>query len=655
MRLPASRALLLLMAMVGGTLVNASLRAENTLNSFELVQTQDNQLEVVVDSDKTPEFQTQQQNGTVSITLKNTKLSDKQLKHGMPVILDNKAQYIGRAVPGPNGQVKIVLPNVPTDQLKINVRHKNTTAQRRPAPPVALQAPAAQPERPTSSQNAPRQGLAVLPTPPVPKSNGWGFTLPVMPELQAPTPGNTPYRLTYQRRRHAQRRHYTQAPTWTTRQAAPARAATPQRPTRHRGPVHLATQPTKPAMAPQQPTAKAAPTEATAMLATAAATPKGPVVPSPVGQPYQYHAHGPVAREAVLAFALADLAPRSNHQKRLFAEPSRRQLWTNRFAQISPLLTAAVPLLSLASLPVAARANNEALIRQLASPDGPIKVAKTAVNPLQEILRGMGIDGPWTAWLPWVFAALVGAGLLGVLVMVGRAFFKGANKARQDTMIGLPSANSPASQVPGAGLPAEADPQSFEDASAEFWSEPQETWEPYQATPSVQPDVVYTPAPVSPVVYPEPTITPLQQQPYAQPQPAAADIPLPLDYTPTPEEMAAAQAWLQSSGYGMIPGQPTAGESAYGLSSEHEPPSPLSEDDFAFEAPDNFGPTQGDSAAHSTESLSVAMPQRPNLITPPLQFHNPVLTSKDPLFGLVVARAAQDGVDYDYFTTRFSA
>ncbi|MFM7468055.1 MAG: hypothetical protein ACKO37_00935 [Vampirovibrionales bacterium] len=126
-----------------GWLNTPYVHAETTLDGFELVQDEHQQLEVRVRSDKPPDVVTETKDGTVSIILKSTKLSSKQ--KSMPVVLDNKGQYIGRAVPSEDGTVKIILPNMHTGQVKLKVNYVPST-----------------------------QGLTTLPQPPTPKKHqGW--------------------------------------------------------------------------------------------------------------------------------------------------------------------------------------------------------------------------------------------------------------------------------------------------------------------------------------------------------------------------------------------------------------------------------------------------------------------------------------------------
>ncbi len=149
--------------------------AENTLESFELVQDDNQQLEVRVRSDKQPEVVTETKEGTVSIILKGTKLSAKQ--KGMPVVLDNKGQYIGRAVPNDDGSVKIVLPNMHASQVKLKVNYvpSGTTASK-PAPQYHRQS----------------AGLTVLPQPPTPLKHqgGWQALEPSLTPVQVSDPAS---------------------------------------------------------------------------------------------------------------------------------------------------------------------------------------------------------------------------------------------------------------------------------------------------------------------------------------------------------------------------------------------------------------------------------------------------------------------------------
>lgn len=73
-------------------------------------------------------YTVQQLDRQFSITLPNTSLSENQLAQGMPVVIDNKNQFIGRAVTSgsKNGKrsVKVILPNLPENKYKVKVIQK---------------------------------------------------------------------------------------------------------------------------------------------------------------------------------------------------------------------------------------------------------------------------------------------------------------------------------------------------------------------------------------------------------------------------------------------------------------------------------------------------------------------------------------------------
>jgi hypothetical protein len=92
-----------------------------TLESFEIEAT-DSQVNVHLHGSDTIETLTPQPyQGGMSVVLPNTQLSPRLLKQGLPVVMDGQARFIGRAVPAGNNQVRILLPNVPANQMAVRV------------------------------------------------------------------------------------------------------------------------------------------------------------------------------------------------------------------------------------------------------------------------------------------------------------------------------------------------------------------------------------------------------------------------------------------------------------------------------------------------------------------------------------------------------
>lgn len=98
-----------------------------TLDGFE-INTGDNQVIVTLYTDERAKVTTEttEANGSrqFAIILPQARLSDRQLNNGMPVVIDNKNKFIGRAVPTADGQVKIVLPNIPVENYAISIRQQ---------------------------------------------------------------------------------------------------------------------------------------------------------------------------------------------------------------------------------------------------------------------------------------------------------------------------------------------------------------------------------------------------------------------------------------------------------------------------------------------------------------------------------------------------
>ncbi|MEB3245630.1 MAG: hypothetical protein VKJ06_06575 [Vampirovibrionales bacterium] len=75
------------------------------------------------------QYQTQIEQKGMVIRLPNVQLSEAQTEAGFPVVLDGSRRFIARALPdAQTGGVKLVLPNLPTDQVIVSVSQKNLPA-----------------------------------------------------------------------------------------------------------------------------------------------------------------------------------------------------------------------------------------------------------------------------------------------------------------------------------------------------------------------------------------------------------------------------------------------------------------------------------------------------------------------------------------------
>ncbi len=85
------------------------------------INTEDKAVTVTLFTDQRTQYTTETQDKQFSIILPNTQLSPEQLNNGLPVVIDNKNRFIGRAVPTEDGRVKIILPNLPANDYSVSV------------------------------------------------------------------------------------------------------------------------------------------------------------------------------------------------------------------------------------------------------------------------------------------------------------------------------------------------------------------------------------------------------------------------------------------------------------------------------------------------------------------------------------------------------
>ncbi len=101
---------------------NLSLAAE--LNGFA-INTQDKNVTVTLFTDQRVSYSTEHQGKQFAIILPETQLSQEQIDNGLPVVLDNKNRFIGRAVPHGDGKVKIILPNLTANEYSVSVQQQH--------------------------------------------------------------------------------------------------------------------------------------------------------------------------------------------------------------------------------------------------------------------------------------------------------------------------------------------------------------------------------------------------------------------------------------------------------------------------------------------------------------------------------------------------
>ncbi|WP_373532471.1 hypothetical protein [Vampirovibrio sp.] len=122
-------------------LAGLSFVMENPAQSTELdgfaINTQDKSVTVTLFTDQRASYTTEHQGKQFTIVLPDTQLSQDQITNGLPVVIDNKNRFIGRAVPSDDGKVKIILPNLPASDYHISIQQKRPGAAAvKTAPPA---------------------------------------------------------------------------------------------------------------------------------------------------------------------------------------------------------------------------------------------------------------------------------------------------------------------------------------------------------------------------------------------------------------------------------------------------------------------------------------------------------------------------------------
>jgi hypothetical protein len=88
------------------------------------INTRDKAVTVTLYTDQRAKYSTENQGRQFTIVLPETQLSQKQLDNGLPVVIDNKNRFIGRAVPTGDGKVKIILPNLPAGEYAVSIQQQ---------------------------------------------------------------------------------------------------------------------------------------------------------------------------------------------------------------------------------------------------------------------------------------------------------------------------------------------------------------------------------------------------------------------------------------------------------------------------------------------------------------------------------------------------
>lgn len=93
------------------------------------INTQDKAVTVTLYTDQRTAYTTETQGRQFTIVLPNAQLAPSQVEEGLPVVIDNKNRFIGRAVPTDDGQVKIILPNLPAEEFTVSIQQQTKTAR----------------------------------------------------------------------------------------------------------------------------------------------------------------------------------------------------------------------------------------------------------------------------------------------------------------------------------------------------------------------------------------------------------------------------------------------------------------------------------------------------------------------------------------------
>lgn len=102
------------------------------------INTQEKAVTVTLYTDQHAQYSTENHGRQFTIVLPNAQLSQKQVDNGLPVVIDNKNRFIGRAVPTPDGNVKIILPNLPASEYAVSIQQQQGTPESTPTANNAL-------------------------------------------------------------------------------------------------------------------------------------------------------------------------------------------------------------------------------------------------------------------------------------------------------------------------------------------------------------------------------------------------------------------------------------------------------------------------------------------------------------------------------------
>lgn len=137
---------LLLLAGTATALLHTA-EATTALNGFNLEEDAQGTVRIQLDTPHPIAVEEQRQQGVYKLILKNTVISDKMKREGLPVVMDTQGKYIARATQLPNNQVSITIPNGVELHHQVQVVGGAATPPEtaRPEPAVTVEAPPSTP------------------------------------------------------------------------------------------------------------------------------------------------------------------------------------------------------------------------------------------------------------------------------------------------------------------------------------------------------------------------------------------------------------------------------------------------------------------------------------------------------------------------------
>ena len=89
------------------------------------INTHDKSVTVTLYTDQHASYTTESIGRQFTIVLSDVQLSKRQTEEGLPVVIDDKNRFIGRAVPTADGKVKIILPNLPANEYSVSIQQQS--------------------------------------------------------------------------------------------------------------------------------------------------------------------------------------------------------------------------------------------------------------------------------------------------------------------------------------------------------------------------------------------------------------------------------------------------------------------------------------------------------------------------------------------------